>query len=1046
MSRSPVRRPQWWAGIPVVLIVSAGVAGAQPATISGRVTAEGTQQPLSDSRVYVVGTTLIATTNAEGRYTIRGVPAGAAQVRVIRVGYQEQKKPVTLTAGQTATIDFTLTAAVVQLQEIVTTATGEQRRVELGNAISTIGDVGKRVAETPVTNINDLLVAKAPGVTVLPGAMTGTAGSIRLRGVNSISLGNQPIWIVDGVRFNAGSVNVGTGGQQTSFLNSLNPDDIENVEIVKGPSAATLYGTDAANGVIVVTTKRGRAGNAQWNWYGEGGLIKDKGDYPTSYMIWGHTPANPNVQTRCELSAIAAKTCIQDSVTSLNSLRVDSLTPLQTGNRQQYGLQVSGGTERLRYFSSGDIGRELGPIKMPDVDVARFNAADIPIREEWERPERLGRMSARGNLNAAVNDKFDLSFQTSYIKTDQRLTQTDNNTFSIFYQHMMNPGYATAAAGRPNVDALGQTLYGNNNFTDGNVFQRFLEEGMQRFLGSANANWRPFSWLLADGTIGTDLTDRRDFSLCRFSECPPSGTTRQGTVNSQNSNDRNISARLTTTATWQATDWLNLKTTVGGDYTNQESDFSQSNGTQLPPGAQTVGSAASIGGSNRLPTATKTLGYYVQEQFTARDRLFLTLAVRSDKNSAFGVNFGNALYPKASVSYLISDEGFFPKGWLVSSLRLRTSYGKAGVNPGATASLYTFSSATTNLPGNPTAISGTDTPGLRANQVGNPDLKPEVSSEIEGGFEASLFGSRVNFDLTLYSKKSQDALIQQPLAPSSAASDLNVWRNLGAVQNRGLEASLGGAVVNTRKFAYDATLTASYNRNKILTLGVDQSGAPTKTLGTGTVRDSVGFPIDGFFYRKYTYGDANGDGFIAASEVKVDSAFSFIGSPIPMTTFSLANNFGLFDNKLRVNALFDFKGDFYVVNNNRSFLCSNNPASTDRSNPNTSVVDQAKCVATRSGTPFTTSYGYLEKGNFVRFRELSVTLGVPTRYLRTVRAENASLSLGARNLHVWTKFTGQDPEANYNAGTSTGLGGNNQSNLASSSPRSYYTLRLNLFF
>ncbi len=1039
MRRTFVWRPLRYVGVPIALLVGAVAAGAQPATITGRVAAQGAGQPLPESRIVIVGTTLVASTGADGRYTLRGVPAGAVEVRVIRVGYQEQKRPITLTAGASMTVDFTLAPSVIQLSEVITTATGEVRRVELGNATATLADVGRRVAETPITNVSDLLVGKAPGVTVLPGAMTGTAGTIRLRGVNSISLGNAPIWVVDGVRFNAGSVGTSTGGQQTTFLNSLNPEDIENVEIVKGPSAATLYGTDAANGVVVVTTKKGRAGaKAQWTVYGEGGAIEDKGYYPTSYMIWGHTPAAPTVQTRCELVQLAARTCIQDSVTSLNVLRVDSLSPIQTGGRGQGGVQISGGSDRVRYFTSGDFAREVGPIRLPGVDYTRFNAANLPIRDEWRQPESLDRMSGRANLNAAVNDKFDLAVQTSYVKTNQRQPQTDNNVYSVFYQGITNPGFLGVGPGRTDRDALGRVLYGNNSYTDGDIFQREVKEDIQRFLGATTANWRPLTWLQANGTLGFDLIDRRDFTLCRFSECAPGGTQRLGTVSSQHANNRNLESRLNGVAKWQALSWLNLETTVGANYVHQQTDLSFGSGTNLPPGSQSVGQAAVRDGGSTLPTAVKTLGYYVNEQFSLRDRLYLTLGARSDKNSAFGVDFGNAIYPKASVSYLMSEEAWFPRGTLVSSFRLRSSYGQAGINPGATASLYTFASATTNVPTNNTSLTGTDTPGIRAAQVGNPNLKPEVQTEFEGGFEGRLLRDRVNIDFTYYRKRSRDALISQPIAPSSAASDLTVLRNIGSIQNEGFEMTLGGQVANYRQFSYDVQLNGAYNKNRIRDLGLDPQGKPQTTLGTGTTRNARGYPIDGQFYRSYRYGDANGDGYIVPGEVQVDTAFTYVGSPVPVTTISMANNVGLFDNRLRVNALFDFKGDFYVLNNNGSFLCANFAQYEDRSDPNTSIEDQARCVATRSGTP-TTARGYLEKGNFVRFRELSATIGVPDRLLRTVRAQRASLSLGARNLAIWTKFSGQDPEANYSTG-------NVQSNIASSSPRTYYTARLNFYF
>jgi TonB-linked SusC/RagA family outer membrane protein len=1018
----------------VLLAATAVHVGAQQSTITGVVTDSANSRPVTDVRVFVVGTNLVGTTNAEGRYTLRGAPAGPAEIRVIRLGYKEQKKPVTVVAGQTATVDFSLAQAVIKLETIVTTATGERRAAEVGYTVPSLGDVGARVAETPILNMSDLLVGKAPGVTVLPGSMTGTAGTIRIRGLNSLSLTNAPIWIVDGVRFNAGSVGVSTGGQSTTLLSSLNTDEIESLEIVKGPAAATLYGTDAANGVIVVTTKKGTPGDTRWSWYTEHGMIKDKGDYPDAYMIWGHAPATPNVQRRCELTHLAAGTCIQDSVTSFNPMEVDELSPLQTGYRSQYGLQVSGGTAALRYFVSGETEAEDGPIRMPDVDRARFREAGTALRNEWLKPERLARASIRANVNAALTDKVDLGVTSMYVRTNQRLTQTDNNTLSIFYQTMMNPGFRGVGPGRTGKDALGRDLNGNNNFTLGDIFQRGVVEDIHRFVGGANANWRPFSWLEGSAIMGIDLANRRDYTLCRFGECAPSGQARLGTVSSSHQNNRNVSTKLTGTAVWQANDWANLRTTVGADYVNIGSDGSNSSGSQLPPGAQSVGQAAVVSGGSNLPTATKTVGVYVQEAISLRDRLFITLAARSDQNSAFGVNYDRAFYPSASVSWVASDESFFPQVPGLNYLRLRAAYGAAGVNPGSTAALDTYSAETVNIAGSGTT--GTDSPGLLASQIGNPELKPETSTEFETGFETRLFSDRVNLDFTFYHKKTKDALINQVIAPSSGASDLSVLRNLGSIQNRGFELTLNTTILQSDRFGWDITLAGARTTNKVLSLGKDAAGNPNATIGTGATRDSVGMPINGLYLRKYTYDDANNDGYIVASEVTVDPDVSFIGSQTPINTVSLTNGFDLFNGAFRVYTMFDYKGDFYVIDTNGNFLCANNPASAERSKPDASLDGQAACVAARSGTP-ATSYGHYDKADFVRFRELSVTYRVPERYLGAVRAEGASISLGARNLAIWTGWRGTDPEMNYSTGDT-------QSNIASSSPRSYYTLRVNL--
>ena len=305
---------------------------AQEASVTGRVTGARTGEPLADARVMVLGTSLAVPTNADGRYTLRNVPPGTIDIRVLRVGFNEQKKSVTITRGAQATLDFAMSPSVVQLQEVVTTATGEQRKVELGNALSTIS-APQRVEETPISNIADLLVAKAPGVIMNPPNMTGAAPVIRIRGLNSLSLSNAPIMIVDGVRYFSSAVSGGVGGTNISLMNNLSPEEIEDIEIVKGPSAATLYGTDAANGVIVVTTRKGKAGVARWSWFAEPGVVDDRNNYPSTYAIWGHNPSTGKV-SRCQLATMTATTCVSDSVTSINIAKDASVSPIVLGNNR----------------------------------------------------------------------------------------------------------------------------------------------------------------------------------------------------------------------------------------------------------------------------------------------------------------------------------------------------------------------------------------------------------------------------------------------------------------------------------------------------------------------------------------------------------------------------------------------------------------------------------------------------------------------------------------------------------------------------------------
>ena len=373
----------------VVLCASPAAAHAQATgTITGRVTAEGTGAPLSDARVLALGTNLAATTGQDGRYTLPRVRAGVVDVQVFHVGRQPRKTTVTVAAGGTVTADVVLAVAVVQLQDVVTTATGEQRKIELGNSVATLGNVSSRVEQTSITNMSDLLVGKVAGMVVIPGAFTNGAPSIHIRGLNSLSLNNNPIYVVDGVRMNIGASasNGGNLSSQVSVINDLDPTTIEDVEIVKGPSAATLYGTDAANGVVVITTKKGRSGQNRWTFNAEQGRITDPSNYLTAYMIWGHAP-NATTPIRCYTFTVSAGTCVADSSSSLNIMKDKTgLSPIADGYRNQWNAQASGGSEMVRYFVSGGLENETGPLKMPGFSAQRLDSVAGGVRSNGTAP------------------------------------------------------------------------------------------------------------------------------------------------------------------------------------------------------------------------------------------------------------------------------------------------------------------------------------------------------------------------------------------------------------------------------------------------------------------------------------------------------------------------------------------------------------------------------------------------------------------------------------------------------------------------------------
>src|SRR5687767_6305088 len=365
------------------VLAGAAVAQTPQGTISGRVTDAITGKPIAPVQVTVVGTNLGTQVNNQGQYTLRGVTPGTVEVRVLRVGFAEQRQTVTVTAGQTVPLDFQMRAVAVTLSPVVTTATGEQRRLEVGNSIARI-DASEIVQTRAIANMADLLTSRAAGVQVFGPTQIGAGTRVRIRGTSSLSLSNNPLYVVDGIRVEGttGSSSVSVGGTLPARVNDLNPDEIESISVVRGPSAVPLYGTAGANGVIVIQTKRGIAGRPQFTYFTEQGAHVDRNTYPDAYRGWRTSTTAANNSTvsntaQCFLTQVISAACKQDSVTSFNLYEDAESTPNGIGHRQLHGLQVRGGSETLRYFLHGEWENDDGVLKVPEFD-KRYLAAHFP--------------------------------------------------------------------------------------------------------------------------------------------------------------------------------------------------------------------------------------------------------------------------------------------------------------------------------------------------------------------------------------------------------------------------------------------------------------------------------------------------------------------------------------------------------------------------------------------------------------------------------------------------------------------------------------------
>lgn len=1048
------------AGVALALMMTAAVAAQAQGTLTGTVTVQGTGAPLQEARVAIIGTSLVTATGPDGKFTLRRVPVGTADVRVNRVGHTEQKKSVRIIDGQTATLDFAMSPALVRLQEVVTTATGMQRRSEIGNATENIS-VSELTKTAPVRTLADVLTARSPGVMVMQGTQTGSGQRIRVRGISSLNLSNEPIFVIDGIRLSAnnGSTAFGNGGNNFSRLGDISPEDIENVEIVKGPSAATLYGTDAANGVIVITTKKGRAGSSRWTTHLEGGILKDRNWYADNYTLAGAstTGAKLILSGQCTLVMVSVGTCRKsdgskgyDSVRVYSPIKDPSVTPLGTGYRSAAGVQVAGGSDAIRFFLSGTRDDETGVFKLDEYERNRYDSLGIAIHPWQERPNSRLLNGFRANLSAQLNPQLDALFNFAYSTVEALTSNESNNTVGIGSQAFGGPGYRNNGL----ISGMPDSLLGYRAGTPGNIWAEKLQQNVNRMIVSTSLNWRPTSWLQTRANFGTDYSGRVDNRLHLNGEgWPLTATYRDGQAFNARANITNLSADLGATANYNPSRFktLNLKTTIGTQYNNFRQDQNNAGGTTLPPGALTA-SAGAIPSATEAYTLQKTLGVFIEETAAIRDRLFIIGAVRSDQNSAFGTNFQRVFYPKASVSYLVSDEGFFPKGGVfraISDLRLRVAHGASGVQPGPTDALRTFAA-------NSASIKNTDQAIETFTAIGNDSLKPERSTEWETGFDSHLFGGRIQFDVTYYSRLTKDALISAILAPSLGAGATSQRANLGAVKNAGIEVTIGGPVLERKNIGLDFQFSTSLNGNKVVSLG---STPPQIGVTNWTV---AGYPISGIWQKPITgWTDKNGDGILTVDEVTVQSdtlfddsidaltgkakhsvigvgTFRGYAQPRYLTTFT--SGIDLFNHTLRIQNLFDWRGGNRYYNNTERIRCTR-PNCNGLFNPAASFEEQAMVVAAIYA-PEKTLDGYLQPGAFVKWREASLSLQVPQRFLGRTRAKDVSLVFSGRNLHLWTNYRGSDPESDF---TATG-GGDAPSEFQTFAAPTLFQLRMNVGF
>ncbi|HVS59707.1 MAG TPA: SusC/RagA family TonB-linked outer membrane protein [Gemmatimonadaceae bacterium] len=943
---------------------------AQTGTLVGRVTDARSGAPVTTAQVTVTGTSLGAAVDVDGRFRVVNVPAGAHEVRARSIGYLPAVATFSVAADGSTDVNLSMNESATALDAVVITgAVGDTRRRAIGNAVSVVS-VSDVVGKSSVGNVTEVLQSKVPGLTLMPGSgEPGTAANYRLRGAGSLNAGNSPTIYVDGVRVTSrGQGNYTVFGQNTSSLDAINPNDIESIEVIKGPAAATLYGAEAAAGVIQIITKKGQPGRVRWD-----------ARFETGHSTWPESmrPINYAVSTAARIAnPVLWPGFVGTQPGDIISHRVMSeADALRNGGIQRMSVSASGGGDRYSFFVSGSRDNEEG------VNLNNY--------------ARLG--SLRSNFTFVPSTKLSFNTNIGYSQNHVRLPLNDNIAFGLIISSWLAiPGRMYPYPAGPNyftiIPAVANT-YDNQTRAD-------------RFILGTSADYRPFTWFSNKVRVGLDMNIGRaelyfppqpagldPFSArASFDLVNTKGFIAEGRPLSQN-----ITFNYDGTVTRELSSSLVSNSSFGVQFLSDAYHRTDAYGQDLGSlGIRSV-SAAAVTTGGEQDTTQKSIGVYVQQQAAWRDRLFLTGAVRVDNNSAFGSKLNRVFYPKASLSYVISEEPFFHLP-AVDELRLRAAWGQAGNSPGPFDAIRSY---TTSVETTPTGTVS----ALRYGSVGNPDLRPERGSEIELGFESALIGGRLGLDVTYYNKTTRDALMRVQVPPSTGFAGTQL-QNLGKIANSGFEMVLTATPLRRAQLTMESTLSLSTNHNRLVSFGDNRAAIVFGTYAP-VQRYQEGYPLAAYWAQRVQY-DASGKMIKnAAGQPIIDPVSVYRGPSVPTREMAFSNDFIIFE-KLRLHSLFDYKGGHYLFNV-KDWRRDRAAVSWATVNPQ---ADPDEVLARKFAAE---NYFDIQKADFVKLRDLSLSYDLPAKLLGRV-ADRATLMFAGRNLKIWTKYGGADPEVSFDGG------------------------------
>lgn len=958
-----------------VLFTPAGLV-AQTGEIRGVVTASGTLEPVGSADVVVVGTTLATFTDRQGRFAMSRVPAGSQQVEVRSVGYRTGTREVNVIASEVAEVQIELEASAVSLDEIVVTGVGaptERRR--LGQTISTVN--AEQLASAPVATVADALQGRVAGVSGFGGGETGQGSMLVLRGAASLTQGTEPLIYVDGVRMDNRSDR--TGMIVTDPLNDINPQDIERIEVLKGAAAATLFGTEASNGVIQIFTKRGAGGPPVYSLQAEYHAFSiDENRLPTNYGF--------------------------DSSTGqlLSNRPGDDF--LETGQHQNYNLSVRGGSETARYSVSGRFMTEDGFIPKNTTD----------------------NVSLRTNLDFQQSDRLSTGLAMSWTRSTLTAPQP---TWGIFAEFLLaNP--ANASESRP---------YGEQDFTVRGVLADENERISSNLALSGTIDFQWASGLQSKLTAGYNTVDEREE---RFRP-EGSGLDARGLRSVDNSHAYTISVDASTS--WEQAFGERLTSTlvIGGQSFWEGIESSGAEVQDFPsPTLRTLSAGTTPASPSETYSEVINAGLFAQEQIGLDNRLFLTLGLRVDGNSAFGDDFGFETYPKAGLSWTVSDHDFWNID-PIETFRLRAAFGTAGLQPGAFDAERIWDAET-----------AADNNGIvLPNNLGNPELKPERSTEREIGFEAGLLGDRVGVDFVYYNQTTTDLLLDLTPAPSLGFLEPQLF-NVGELASQGIEVALNVAAIQRPGFRWTLNAALGTVDQEIVDLG----GAPAYPVG---VRRNRGWIREGFspgalisevqdpaqpYMTTVPIEELTDVSQIIPNLLEAadgSDSLVYMGNALPTWTLNLGSAIDI-GTRFHIRSVFAGAGGFMM--HDETDMVRTTVGVSERgarvravlADPTSSLEERRAAVDDYGRAHPAIPAGFIHDGKYLRMTELSLTYDLADTFTQRMGLRSGSITLGARNLFTLSPYDRiADPGAGWHTNDASLLSGANVDYFRAPLPRRF---------